>query len=140
MSNLDKAIEIAAKAHAGQQDKAGQPYILHPLRLMLRFETEEEMIVAVMHDVIEDSDLSLENLRTQGFPDEIVEAIECLTKKDGEEYGEFVLRVSKNQLAKKIKIADIKDNLNLTRLENISDKDLKRVEKYHRALKLLLSS
>ncbi|MET1257450.1 GTP pyrophosphokinase [Aliikangiella maris] len=128
MSNLDKAIEIATKVHAGQLDKAGQPYILHPLRLMFKFETEVEMIVAVMHDVIEDSNFSLEDLNIQGFSNEVIEAINCLTKKDGEDYKAFVLRVSKNQLAKKIKIEDIKDNLNLTRLEEITDKDLQRVE------------
>lgn len=137
MSNLDKAIEIAIKAHTGQQDKAGQPYILHPLRLMFRFENEIEMIVAVMHDVIEDSDVTFADLKEQGFTQEIIAAIDCLSKKRGEDYEKFIQRVCTNRLAKKIKVEDIKDNLNLTRLEKISSQDLRRIEKYHKALKQL---
>lgn len=139
MSNLDKAIEIATKAHAGQKDKAGQAYILHPLRVMLRVKGEVEKIVAVMHDVIEDSDFSLQDLKNQGFSDEIIEAIDCLTKRDSEDYKDFILRVSMNRLARRVKIEDIKDNLDLDRLEEVTNKDLKRIKKYHSALKLLSS-
>ena len=137
MNNLEQAITIAIKAHAGQVDKAGQPYVLHPLRLMLKFETEVEMIVAVMHDVIEDSEFTQDDLKKFGFSESIVEAIDCLSKRNGENYDDFVLRVSQNNLASKIKVEDIKDNLDITRLNKITDKDLKRVEKYHRALKAL---
>lgn len=140
MSTLDQAITIATKAHAGQVDKAGQPYILHPLRLMFRFHTEDEMIVAVMHDVIEDSDFTLYELKDFGFSDDIVAAIECLTKRSNESYEDFVSRVIQNDLARKIKIEDIKDNLDLTRLDKLTDKDLVRVEKYHQALKVLVSN
>ena len=139
MSNLDKAIEIATKAHAGQKDKAGQAYILHPLRVMLRVKGEVEKIVAVMHDVIEDSDFSLQDLKNQGFSDEIIEAIDCLTKRDSEDYKGLILRVSMNRLARRVKIEDIKDNLDLDRLEEVTNKDLKRIKKYHSALKLLSS-
>ena len=138
MSDLDQAILIAINAHAGQVDKAGQPYILHPLRLMLRFQSGDEMIVAVMHDVIEDSAVTLDDLKGAGFSKMIVEAIECLTKRNDEGYETFVSRVSKNNLARKIKVEDIKDNLDLTRLDKITDKDLVRIEKYHRALKRLI--
>jgi len=140
LSTLDQAITIATKAHAGQVDKAGQPYILHPLRLMFRFHTEDEMIVAVMHDVIEDSDFTLYELKDFGFSDDIVAAIECLTKRSNESYEDFVSRVIQNDLARKIKIEDIKDNLDLTRLDKLTDKDLVRVEKYHQALKVLVSN
>lgn len=137
MSNLDHAISIAAKAHSGQVDKAGQPYILHPLRLMFRFETEVEMIVAVMHDVVEDSDFTSVDLKKLGFSDVVVEAVDCLSKRRNEDYESFILRVSQNSLARKIKIEDIKDNLDLTRLNSVSENDLQRIGKYHHALRVL---
>ena len=137
MSDLDQAISIATKAHTGQLDKAGQPYILHPLRLMLKFHAEDEMIVAVLHDVVEDSLFTLESLKEYGFSEIVINAIASLTKSKGESYEDFVSRVSNNDLARKIKIEDIKDNLDLTRLDKVTDKDLARVEKYHRALKRL---
>jgi (p)ppGpp synthase/HD superfamily hydrolase len=137
MSNLELAISIAIKAHAGQVDKAGQSYILHPLRVMLKFQAEEEMIAAVMHDVIEDSELSLEELSKHGFSEMVTEAIDSLTKRKGEEYESFIMRVSENTLATKIKIEDIKDNMDLTRLNEVAEKDLDRIKKYHRALRML---
>ena len=139
MSNLDKAIAVASKVHAGQLDKAGQPYVLHPLRLMFRFQSDVEMIVAVLHDAVEDSNLALDDLKSLGFSDVVLKALDCLSKRAGETYEEFIERVSENDLAKKIKIEDIKDNLNLTRLNNIIDKDLTRVKKYHQALKFLVN-
>lgn len=137
MSSLNQAIIIATKAHADQVDKAGQPYILHPLRLMFKFQTELEMTVAVLHDVVEDSDITPDDLRNLGFSNTVLDAIDCLTKRDNEDYDHFILRVSKNNLAKKIKIEDIKDNLDITRLNKITEKDLARVAKYHRALSVL---
>lgn len=137
MSDLEKAINIAIKAHSGQVDKAGQPYILHPLRVMFRFETEVEMIVAVMHDVIEDSDFTSQDLAKLGFSDAVLKALDCLTKRSNEDYDSFILRVSQNDLARKVKMEDIKDNLNLTRLDNVAAKDLQRLKKYHCALKVL---
>lgn len=124
-------------AHAGQLDKAGQPYILHPLRLMFRFEIEVEQIVAVMHDVVEDSEVTLGDLRGSLFSEQIVEAIDCLTKREGEAYEDFITRVLSNDLASKIKTEDIRDNLDLTRLSKVGEKDLGRVKKYHRALRRL---
>lgn len=140
MSNLDLAICIAVKVHAGQKDKAGQPYILHPLRVMFAFRSERERIVAVLHDAMEDGDYSLEDLRNDNFPEDIIEAIDCLTKRENESYEEFIVRVSKNRLASRIKIADLRDNLDLTRLEWLEDKDLDRVSKYHSALNILLKA
>ena len=139
MSNLDKAIVIATNAHAGQLDKAGQPYILHPLRLMFRFQAEVERIVAVMHDVVEDSEVTLDDLRSFRFSEQIIEAIDYLTKKEGETYTDFITRVSSNDIASKIKAEDIKDNLDLTRLDKIGEKDLARIKKYHSALAYLTS-
>lgn len=137
MSALDKAIAISSRVHTGQVDKAGQPYILHPLRVMLKFQNEHERIVAVLHDVIEDSEISLDDLKRLGFSTAIIEAIDCLTKRSGETYEEFISRVSLNDLARKIKIEDIKDNMDLTRIGSINDIDLARIKKYHRALKFL---
>lgn len=134
---LAKAIQIASIAHENQIDKANNPYILHPLRLMMKFENISEQIVAVLHDVIEDSDTTLDDLRDAGFSDEIISAIDALTKKPGLEYQTYLVGISKNSLARTVKIEDIKDNLNLTRLNTISEKDLERAQKYHKALQFL---
>lgn len=137
MSTLAKAIEIACKAHFDQVDKAGKSYILHPLRLMMKCQNEEEMMVAVLHDVVEDSDFSLHDLQEAGFSDSVIAAIDCLTKRKNEDYDDFIDRLSFNSLAKKVKIEDIKDNLDLSRISTINEKDLERIAKYHRALKKL---
>lgn len=137
MSNLDTAIALACRAHAGQVDKAGGAYILHPLRLMLRFDDLDAQMVAVLHDVVEDSDTALADLRALGFAEAVVNAIECLTKQAGEDYTAFIQRLAVNPLARRVKIEDIKDNLNLTRLPALSDKDLARARKYHQALAYL---
>jgi len=140
MSNLDIAIETALNAHVGQVDKAGQPYILHPLRLMLRLTNEDERIVAVLHDVVEDSELTIDDLSLRGFSKRIVTAIDCLSKKESENYNDYISRLSDNKLATKIKIEDLRDNLDITRIESIGEKDLSRLRKYHRALMFLLES
>ncbi len=139
-SQLERAITIACKAHEGQTDKSGKPYILHPLRLMLQFDDIEAQIVAVLHDTVEDSDVSLDDLKREGLSATIVEAIECLTKRDGEKYMDFIRRLSQNPLARKVKMADLKDNMNILRLKSIQDKDLDRLKKYHEALNFLLLS
>lgn len=105
---------------------------------MLKFQSEQQMIVAVMHDVIEDSSITIDDLRSFGFSETVIDAIVCLTKNNGESYEDFVSRVSNNDLARIVKIEDIKDNLDLTRIDKITDKDLARTEKYHRALRLLI--
>ena len=140
MSTLDKAISIACGAHSGQVDKAGQPYILHPLKLMMMFTDNSERIVAILHDVVEDSDMSLDDLKDAGFSNEIVNAISCLSKKNNEPYIDFIMRIKKNNLARKIKIEDIKHNMDLTRLDSITEKDMARLGKYHNALSVLLDT
>ena len=137
MSILDAAIALASRVHAGQVDKAGKPYILHPLRLMMKFDGLEEQLVSLLHDVVEDGDVTLDELRGLGIPEVVVTAIDCLTKRQGESYEQFIARIRPNPLATKVKIADIHDNLDLTRLPVVRDKDLERAAKYHRALRYL---
>jgi (p)ppGpp synthase/HD superfamily hydrolase len=136
-ASLERAIELAVKHHKGQKDKAAQPYILHPLRLMLSMTTEVERIVAVLHDIVEDTTITLDNLRKEGFGEKIVSAIECVTKKDGENYDSFIERISYNPLATDVKLADLEDNMDLSRLPEVTEKDLLRVAKYQRAVKRL---
>ena len=137
MDLIEKSLGIALKAHSGQKDKAGKTYILHPLRIMSKMGTEHEMAVALLHDVIEDSDYTSEDLQREGIPSDVVEAVKLLSKVDGESYDQFIDRVIKNPLASKVKIADIEDNINILRLESVGEKDFERVAKYHRAWKKL---
>jgi (p)ppGpp synthase/HD superfamily hydrolase len=131
---LDRAILIAAQAHLRQRDRVGAPYILHPLRMMLRFNTETEMIVAALHDVVEDNpDWNFDRLRQEGFSEEIVQAVDHLTRRKQESYEEFVERTSQNELARRVKLADLKDNMDLTRLNSLTEDDKRRLERYHRA-------
>ena len=137
MATLNRAIEIAAKVHAGQTDKAGSAYILHPLRMMMKMTSEPAMIAAILHDVVEDCEpresWTLERLKTEGFSEDVVHAVDCLTKRAGETYDEFVNRGASSQIAHRVKLADLEDNMNLLRLREIRPKDLARLEKYHRA-------
>lgn len=139
MSTLTRAIQIAASCHEGQTDKGGSPYVFHPLRLMLKALTEEEQIVAALHDTIEDSDLTLDDLRSEGFSEKVIEAIDRLSRREDENYHEFILRIKENRLASRVKILDLQDNMNLTRIKKPSEKDRKRLEKYSKALDTLLS-
>jgi (p)ppGpp synthase/HD superfamily hydrolase len=138
---LDKAILIAAQAHLGQKDKYGAPYILHPLRMMLRFKSEAEMIVAALHDVIEDNpDWTFERLRAEGFSAEIIEAVDHLTRREEESYEEFVDRAQQNPLARQVKLADLEDNMDLKRIKNLTEKDKERLATYHKAWSKLSES
>jgi guanosine-3',5'-bis(diphosphate) 3'-pyrophosphohydrolase len=137
MSTLEKAIEIAAAAHSGAVDKGGEPYILHPLRLMLSMKATDARIVAVLHDVVEDTKWTIDKIRQAGFSDTVLSAVEALTKRDGEEYEDFVLRARENPIAREVKKADVLDNMNLDRIPNPTEKDRRRVQKYENALALL---
>ena len=137
MATLERAILIAAQAHLGQRDKAGAPYILHPLRMMMRMESEAAMIAAVLHDVVEDSDWTLERLRGEGFSEEVLQAVDCLTNRGGETYDEFITRVRASAIARRVKIADLEDNMNVKRIGELTPKDMARIEKYHRAWRAL---
>ncbi|HEY0735347.1 MAG TPA: HD domain-containing protein [Herpetosiphonaceae bacterium] len=140
MATLGRAIAIAAQAHQEQRDKAGAPYILHPLRMMAQMRGEDERIVAVLHDLIEDTEWTLDQLRAEGFSDDVLEAIDCLTRRDDESYEAFIERASHNELARKVKLADLEDNMDLRRIAEVTDKDLERLHKYHRARQMLLTA
>ena len=137
MTSLEKAIRIAVDSHAGQTDKAGNPYILHPLRCMMKMDDDASRIVAVLHDVLEDTDLTADMLAENGFSQDVIKAIECVTKQKGEDYDKFIDRISTNPLAAKVKLADIADNLNVSRLSNVTEKDRLRFNKYLRAIQKL---
>ncbi|MBM4414783.1 MAG: HD domain-containing protein [Chloroflexi bacterium] len=133
MPTLDDALAIALAAHRGQVDKAGEPYILHPLRVMLRMRSETERIVALLHDVVEDSDRTLDDLRRDGFADEVVASVGHLTRHEGELYEHFIERVRPHPLARRVKLADLEDNLALTRLAVLDVGSFERVQRYLRA-------
>lgn len=137
MSVLDAAIALACRVHAGQLDKSGKPYILHPLRLMLQVEDLNSQLAAVLHDVIEDGNILLDDLREIGLPETVVEAIGCLTKRPGETYEAYIERIGEVELARRVKLRDLRDNMDTTRLAALSPTDLERLAKYHRALQHL---
>jgi (p)ppGpp synthase/HD superfamily hydrolase len=139
-SLLDTAIQIAAEAHAGQKQKNGQPYILHPLRVMARVHGEDEKIVAVLHDVIEDTPWTAEQLQHHGFPPHILKALDCVTKRDGEAYHDFITRSAADPIATAVKIAGLEDNMDVRRLPEITTKDHERLDKYLTAYKRLTSN
>ena len=104
MPTLEDAIALAVKAHRGQTDKAGQPYITHPLRVMLSLESEAEQMVGVLHDLVEDTEYTLESLRSQGYPEEVLTAVDCVPRRRGETYADFIERIKPNPLARRVKL------------------------------------
>jgi (p)ppGpp synthase/HD superfamily hydrolase len=139
---LTKAILIATDAHTGQTDKAGQPYILHPLRVMAKLDTIEEKIVGILHDVIEaNTDVSLDTFREEGFPTTIIMALDCLTHRKDELYDAYIKRVLTSQVASRVKVEDLKDNMDVTRLPTyFTENDAMRTAKYKRALEIILTT
>lgn len=137
LSTIEKAIEIAARAHAGQVDKAGAPYVFHPLRLMLAVKTPSERMAAVLHDVVEDTTVTLADLRDEGFPPEVLAAVEALTKRTGESRLESAARAAKDPIALIVKLADVTDNMDLSRISNPSEKDFSRLKEYEQVKELL---
>jgi len=136
--NLERAIEIAQEAHKGVKDKGGHDYIHHPIRVMHAMSNDQEKIVAILHDVVEDSDWTFDRLKEEGFEDSVIESLRCVTKySEEEDYQEFIKRAATNKIATKVKMADIEDNLDLSRLGTLTEKDLTRIEKYKKALKYL---
>jgi (p)ppGpp synthase/HD superfamily hydrolase len=142
--NLQRAIEIAVEAHRGQTDKAGAPYLLHPLRIMMSLDTNEERIVGVLHDVVEDGpDWTFERLEEEGFSPAVIEALRLVTKRPEDEgdseavYVAFVHRAKGNKIARRVKTADILDNLNASRLSSVTEKDMRRMNRYLAALREL---
>ena len=139
-SLLARAIEIAASAHACQYDKGGAAYVLHPLRMMMRQRSDAAMIAAVLHDVVEDAKeagWTLDRLRDEGFSEEVVTAVDCLSKRSGEEYPEFIARANANPIAREVKLADLEDNMDLTRIPTPGDEDFGRLAKYRESWETL---
>lgn len=135
-NSLIKAVLIAFKAHKGQRDKGGKPYILHPLNVALKVHGKDARIVALLHDVIEDSNIKIEDLY-KVFDVHICEAVACITKKDGISYDDYIKRVKSNELARIVKISDMRHNSNLNRLKTISSRDIIRKNKYLDAIEFL---
>ena len=129
----DLALQIAIRAHEGQKDKSGRNYIMHPIRVAERCKSSKAKIVALLHDTIEDTTVTTDYLREQGFPEEIIEGVLSVTKREGETYEDFVRRAAQNTIGKEVKMADLEDNMDIRRLKEITDKDVERLRKYLRA-------
>ena len=134
---LDKAALICVGKHQGQRDKVGCAYFQHPMRVAMRCATDDEKIVALLHDIIEDTDATPEYLIEEGFPDYIVDAILSVTKREGENYEDFVARAKRNPIGRMVKIHDLEDNLDVMRLDEVSAKMAERFTKYLKALRFL---
>ena len=132
-----EAMKLCFEAHRKQKDKSGIPYVFHPIHLAEQMETEETIIVALLHDVVEDSDYTIEDLRKKGFSDAVLEAISLMTHADGVDYMDYVAEIKKNPIARVVKLADLRHNSDLTRLEVVDEKALKRRNTYQEAIALL---
>lgn len=139
MASLERAIALAAAAHAGQFDKAGQAYILHPLRVMLRVTLEHERMAAVLHDVVEDTAVTLAQLVAEGFPPAVIAAVDALTKRPGESRTQAAQRAAADPVARQVKLADNAENMDLSRIENPTERDFARVEEYKLVREILLN-
>ena len=133
-----KAMKIAFEAHKNQTDKNGIPYIYHPVHLAEQMDSENTICVALLHDVVEDTSMTFEDLQAEGFSPEIIDALKLLTHDDAVPYMEYVKEIRKNPIATKVKLADLRHNSDLTRLDEVNEKALKRVEKYKKAIEMLI--
>jgi (p)ppGpp synthase/HD superfamily hydrolase len=139
MATLERAIAIAAAAHAGQIDKAGEAYIMHPLRVMLRVGSQHERMAAVLHDVVEDTPVSLADLAAEGFPPDVLAAIDALTKRPGESRMDAAQRAATDPVARQVKLADNAENMDLSRIPSPSERDFARLEQYQAVRAILLA-
>lgn len=138
MSTLERAISVAVEAHAGHVDKAGRPYVLHPLRVMANCNSEAAKIVGVLHDVVEDTHWTLAKLRAEGFDEEVLTAMDAVTRMDGEPYFKYCRRAADDALAREVKRADLIDNMDVSRLAPpLTDKDWGRLCRYYEALRII---
>ena len=133
----EKAMQIAEKVHRYQVDKGGKAYIGHPIRVEGMCVRQEDRLVALLHDTVEDGNIASEYLLMVGFPPEIVDAILSVSRKRGEDYFDFIQRCKTNPIGRRVKIADLKDNMDITRLNELTEKDIERLKKYHKAYKIL---
>jgi hypothetical protein len=140
MATIERALQIAAKAHEGQKDKEGLPYILHPLRVMMAVEGEEAQVVAVLHDVVEDTSVTPDDLRQAGFSEGVLAAVACVTHRKGEPYADYVVRCKGNEVARRVKLADLGDNARpdrtILRPQRLQQ-DLARIRRYALSYKFL---
>lgn len=134
--NTRKAMKIAYKVHDGQVDKAGLPYIFHPIHLAEQMDTEEECIVALLHDVVEDTDVTFEDLEKE-FSQTVIDALKLLTHDKSVDYMEYVKTIKNNPIARNVKLADLKHNSDMTRLLSVTEKDIERYNKYQKAIQIL---
>ena len=132
-----RARKICVDAHRGQKDKAGEDYSHHPFRVAEKCQSISAKVVALLHDTIEDTDVTAEHLRNEGFPEEIISAVLSVTKQEGENYEDFVCRAAENAIGREVKIADLEDNMDIRRLKEITDDDVARLRKYLRAWQYL---
>ena len=132
-----KALRISFDAHKNQTDKSGMPYVYHPFHLAEQMDDEYTTCVALLHDVVEDSDLSLDDLIKEGFPKEVTDAISLMTHDESVPYLDYVAEIKKNPIARKVKLADLRHNSDLSRLNIVDDRALERVEKYQKAIRIL---
>lgn len=140
MNQLERAIAIALEAHKGHEDRYGRPYILHPLAVMAAVEGELAQMAAALHDVVEDSATTLDELRAAGFPEEVVEAVRLLTHdKEGQSYEAYVRALKGNAVARQVKLADLQHNMDIRRMSAVTPEDAPRLEKYRRAWEILTS-
>lgn len=138
MFDYMKALYIMLKAHRGQKDKGGKPYFLHPLRVSKRLSNKKEKIVALLHDVLEDSNFTIDDL---SFLDiEQKKALLLLTHKKEDPYFEYIKKISQNKIARNVKLSDLKDNMTLTRLKEIKQEDIQRIKKYKKAKEILMAN
>ena len=133
----DRALQIAIQAHRGQKDKSGREYVMHPIRVAERCINPRAKIVALLHDTIEDTEVTVDYLREQGFPGEIISGVLSVTKQEGEDYETFVARAAENPIGREVKIADLEDNMDIRRLEVLTDEDVTRLKKYLKAWQYL---
>ena len=134
-----KALKLCFKAHRDQVDKSGLPYVFHPFHLAEQMDTEETVCVALLHDVVEDTDYTLEDLIAMGFPKPVTDALALMTHDENVPYLDYVSKLKDNPIARRVKLADLKHNSDLTRLDRVDEKALERVEKYRKAMELLLN-
>jgi (p)ppGpp synthase/HD superfamily hydrolase len=132
MADLQRALEIACEAHRGQRDKAGGLYVLHPLRVMFRCQGELARTVAVLHDVLEDTAWTADDLRREGFGDDVLRPLNAVTQRDGEDKAAAIERAAADPVAREVKLADLEDNMDITRLREVSDRDARRLSRYIR--------
>lgn len=135
--DLERAIEIAAGAHRGQLNKADEPFILHPLRVMMACSSQPEQIVAVLHDVVEKTNSTLVDLRAEGLADDLVAAVDAMTRREGETYAAFVDRAARHPIARAVKVADLRENLDMVRRADTMHSNEQRAQKYLQALRAL---